>query len=64
MIATRPYQRRNLGRLGAVRLTREIARSIILMKKKAVNFYATVAVQKFLYLDDNAPVEQEYIGYA
>jgi hypothetical protein len=33
-LATRPHQRRNLGKYGAVRLTREEGRNIILMKKR------------------------------
>ena len=63
-IATKPYQRRNLGRIGEVRLTMEEARNIIMMKKKATNFFATVAVQKFAYVDDYLPVDQANRAYA
>eukprot|EP00972_Heterocapsa_arctica_P017564 2595841-Heterocapsa_arctica.AAC.1 len=42
-LATRPDQRKMLSRLGAVRLAREEAMTIIMMKKKAINFFATVA---------------------
>eukprot|EP00972_Heterocapsa_arctica_P013698 2021493-Heterocapsa_arctica.AAC.1 len=54
-----------LSRLGAVRLSREEARTIIIMKKKAFNFFATVAVNKFVYVDDILiPVDQDNMAYA
>eukprot|EP00972_Heterocapsa_arctica_P070984 10487719-Heterocapsa_arctica.AAC.1 len=54
-----------LSRLGAVRRSREEARTIIMMKKKAFNFYATVAVKKFVYVDDILiPVDPENMAYA
>eukprot|EP00972_Heterocapsa_arctica_P083638 12324878-Heterocapsa_arctica.AAC.1 len=42
-LATRPMQRIHLSKFGAVRLSRIEARNIIRMKKKAYNFFATVA---------------------
>eukprot|EP00972_Heterocapsa_arctica_P109949 16190042-Heterocapsa_arctica.AAC.1 len=54
-----------LSRLGAVRLSREEARTIIRMKKKAINFFATVAVKKSVYVDDTLiPVNRENMAYA
>eukprot|EP00972_Heterocapsa_arctica_P021615 3179076-Heterocapsa_arctica.AAC.1 len=54
-----------LSRLGAVRLSREEARTIIMMKKKAFNFFATVAVNKFVYTDDILiPMDRENMAYA
>eukprot|EP00972_Heterocapsa_arctica_P030260 4456852-Heterocapsa_arctica.AAC.1 len=54
-----------LSRLGAVRLSREEARTIIMMKKKALYFFATAAVKKFVYVDDILiPVDQEDMAYA
>eukprot|EP00972_Heterocapsa_arctica_P005515 814916-Heterocapsa_arctica.AAC.1 len=52
-LAARPMQRRTLSRFGAVRLSREEARNIIWMTKKATHFFATVAVTKFVYVDDS-----------
>eukprot|EP00972_Heterocapsa_arctica_P027789 4087666-Heterocapsa_arctica.AAC.1 len=64
-LATRPNQRKRLSRLGAVRLSREEARTIIMRKKKAFNFFATVAVKKIVYVDDiMIPVDQENMPYA
>eukprot|EP00972_Heterocapsa_arctica_P094605 13950654-Heterocapsa_arctica.AAC.1 len=61
----KPNQRKLLSRLGAVRLSREEARNIIMMKKKAINFFAAVMVQRFVYLDDVAmPVDQANRAYA
>eukprot|EP00972_Heterocapsa_arctica_P046990 6934256-Heterocapsa_arctica.AAC.1 len=58
-------QRRMLSRLGAVRLSREEARNIIWMKKKAFDFFATVAVKKFVYVEDiMIPVDRESMAYA
>eukprot|EP00972_Heterocapsa_arctica_P030545 4496606-Heterocapsa_arctica.AAC.1 len=54
-----------LSRLGAVRLSRIEARNITWMKKKAFNFFATVAVKKFVHVDDiMIPVNQENMAYA
>eukprot|EP00972_Heterocapsa_arctica_P016207 2390095-Heterocapsa_arctica.AAC.1 len=54
-----------LSRLGAVRLTREEARTIVMIKKKALNFFAIVAVKKFVYVDDILiPVDRENMAYA
>eukprot|EP00972_Heterocapsa_arctica_P114457 16442531-Heterocapsa_arctica.AAC.1 len=64
-LATRPMQRRMRSRLGAVRLSRIEARNIIWMKKKAFNLFATVAVKKFVYVDDiMIPVDLENMAYA
>eukprot|EP00972_Heterocapsa_arctica_P002935 432817-Heterocapsa_arctica.AAC.1 len=58
-------QRRMLSRLGAVRLSRIEVRNIIWMKKKAFNFFVTVAVKKFVYVDDMmTPVDSENMAYA
>eukprot|EP00972_Heterocapsa_arctica_P062981 9291176-Heterocapsa_arctica.AAC.1 len=39
--------------------------NIIKMKKKAFNFFATVAVMKFVYVDDTmTPVDSEDMAYA
>eukprot|EP00972_Heterocapsa_arctica_P111701 16427606-Heterocapsa_arctica.AAC.1 len=51
-LATRPQQRKLLTKLGAGRLTREEGRHIILKKRKAFNFFATVQVKKYVYIDD------------
>eukprot|EP00972_Heterocapsa_arctica_P009550 1408129-Heterocapsa_arctica.AAC.1 len=54
-----------LSRLGAVRLAREEARTIIMMKKKAFNSFAIVAVKKFVYVDDILiPVDRDNTAYA
>eukprot|EP00972_Heterocapsa_arctica_P052033 7656154-Heterocapsa_arctica.AAC.1 len=64
-LATRPKQRRILIIFGAVRLSRTEARNIILHQKKAYNFFATVAVNNFIYLDDiMIPVDQESMAFA
>eukprot|EP00972_Heterocapsa_arctica_P064519 9521342-Heterocapsa_arctica.AAC.1 len=42
-LETRLMQRRRLSKFGAVRLSRIEAMNIIRMKKKAFNFFATVA---------------------
>ncbi len=64
-LATRPKQRRILSRLGAVRLSRTEARNIIQMKKKAINFFATVAVKRYIYVDDiTTHVDQENMPFA
>eukprot|EP00972_Heterocapsa_arctica_P005906 871582-Heterocapsa_arctica.AAC.1 len=58
-------QRRMLSRLGAVRLSMEETRNIIWMKKKAYTFFATVAVNRFVYVDDIiVPVDRENMAYA
>eukprot|EP00972_Heterocapsa_arctica_P028072 4129932-Heterocapsa_arctica.AAC.1 len=44
-LATRPAQRRILSKFGADRLARTEAMNIIKMKKKAFNFFTTVAVK-------------------
>eukprot|EP00972_Heterocapsa_arctica_P058428 8619562-Heterocapsa_arctica.AAC.1 len=43
-LATRPAQRNIMSKFGAVILSRIEAMNIIKMKKKASNFFATVAV--------------------
>eukprot|EP00972_Heterocapsa_arctica_P049538 7290969-Heterocapsa_arctica.AAC.1 len=54
-----------LSRLGAVRLSRIEARNIIWMKKKAFNVVATVAVKKFVYVDNIMTlVDLENMAYA
>eukprot|EP00972_Heterocapsa_arctica_P014898 2193271-Heterocapsa_arctica.AAC.1 len=58
-------QRRRLSKFGAVRLSRIEARKIIRMKKKASNLFATVAVKKYVYVDDMMiPVGSEDMAYA
>eukprot|EP00972_Heterocapsa_arctica_P004182 620081-Heterocapsa_arctica.AAC.1 len=51
-LATRPVQRSRLSKFGAVRVSRTEARNIIRMKKKAFYLFVTVAVTKFVYVDD------------
>jgi hypothetical protein len=64
-LATKPRQRRLLAKLGAVRLTREEGRNIILKKRKAFNFFATVQVKKYVYLDDYMmPLDETGLGEA
>jgi hypothetical protein len=64
-LATRPQQRRLLAKFGAVRLTREEGRNIILKKRKAFNFFATVQVKKYVYLDDCMMIlDEEGLGEA
>eukprot|EP00972_Heterocapsa_arctica_P070334 10390331-Heterocapsa_arctica.AAC.1 len=64
-LATRPTQRRMLSILGTVRPSREEARNIIWMKKKAYKLFATVAVKRFVYVDDiMVPVDRENMAYA
>ena len=58
-LASRPKERRELGRMGAVRLTREEGRTIIRDKKKACNFYAIVNIKRVVYLDDSATIVDE-----
>ena len=64
-LATKPHQRRLLAKLGAGRLTREEGRNIILKKRKAFNFFATVQVKKYVYLDDTMMIlDEEGLGEA
>ena len=61
-LATRPKERQDLSRFGAVRLTREEGRTIIRDKKKYFNFFATVNIKRIIYLDDIATVVNESGG--
>eukprot|EP00972_Heterocapsa_arctica_P011637 1704771-Heterocapsa_arctica.AAC.1 len=57
-------QRKNLSRYGAVRLSRIEAMNIIRMKKKAFTFFATVAVKRYVYVDDMmTPLDAEDMAY-